>query len=487
MKKLILGILLISNIAFSQGTQISGSQIKDGAITNAKVSNTAGIAYTKINFAGAPPTLVSAENPLTFTAPLLRTVDTISLGTIPVNLGGTGLTAVDAGLVPFGTGGAALATNALFKWDDPTTTLSVPFLTVEGLKVTGNTPQAGYILSALDTDGNLTYTDPAALIPIDANHVVLGTGTGIAASQTMTYDEDQGLIINKSWTAPIESAAYLPKNSFSTSGTYDLGVYDIPDINTYGSIITTTINGSSAVLSASANGVLINTAVNKPMVIVRGIEVSNTISKEVTSSYPVIARTFVSAGANINRAFGLYGRVQGNGGAVTNAFSGYFARPVMDTTGTIDSAAVLAIGPPFTLPGSPVYATNQTWLLIGTNTIPAGNWTINSTSTDPSVFAGKVDAPNITGIKTKTTDYTVTPLDHTILVDASGGNVIITLPAASDNLGAIFVIKKIDNTGNTVTIDGDALELIDGSLTVVTGVQWTAITVQSNGTDWFIL
>lgn len=48
-----------------------------------------------------------------------------------------------------------------------------------------------------------------------------------------------------------------------------------------------------------------------------------------------------------------------------------------------------------------------------------------------------------------------TTLDNTyfiVEVDCSGGNVTVTLPSASNKNGRVYVIRRIDNSGNTLTI-----------------------------------
>lgn len=89
----------------------------------------------------------------------------------------------------------------------------------------------------------------------------------------------------------------------------------------------------------------------------------------------------------------------------------------------------------------------------------------------------------------KSSNYTIDPdNDRYILVDASGGNITISLPSASDaeNKG-VFEIKKTDSSSNLVIIDGNGSETIDGSTTVTINVQYEAISIVSNGTEWFIL
>jgi len=73
---------------------------------------------------------------------------------------------------------------------------------------------------------------------------------------------------------------------------------------------------------------------------------------------------------------------------------------------------------------------------------------------------------------------------RTVLVDATGAARTITLPTAASAKYRKYTIKKIDASVNTVTIDAAGAELIDGALTVVIGIQYGSITVQSNGTEW---
>lgn len=75
----------------------------------------------------------------------------------------------------------------------------------------------------------------------------------------------------------------------------------------------------------------------------------------------------------------------------------------------------------------------------------------------------------------------------TVLVNAVGANRTITLPAAASHIHRIYNIKKIDASANTVTIDGNASETIDGAATKVLAVQYDSYTIQSDGTGWYII
>lgn len=90
-------------------------------------------------------------------------------------------------------------------------------------------------------------------------------------------------------------------------------------------------------------------------------------------------------------------------------------------------------------------------------------------------------------VVTKTSGYTLTISDYLCICDAASGAFTITLPATSGIDGRIYQIKKIDSSTNIVTVDGNASETIDGALTFLITSQYDSITVQTNGTNWYII
>lgn len=84
-------------------------------------------------------------------------------------------------------------------------------------------------------------------------------------------------------------------------------------------------------------------------------------------------------------------------------------------------------------------------------------------------------------------DYTITLGDATKLlaVDASGGPVTITLlPAATATDGYEITVKKVDNSANTVTIDGNGAETIDEAAALVLTTQQQGVTLRSDAANW---
>lgn len=90
-------------------------------------------------------------------------------------------------------------------------------------------------------------------------------------------------------------------------------------------------------------------------------------------------------------------------------------------------------------------------------------------------------------ITTKTAAYIVTANDHTILVDASSAAIPITLPTTSGITGRSYNIKKIDSSINVVTIDASGAQAIDGNLTQTLNDQNESVTIQTDGSNWFIV
>lgn len=89
-------------------------------------------------------------------------------------------------------------------------------------------------------------------------------------------------------------------------------------------------------------------------------------------------------------------------------------------------------------------------------------------------------------ISTKTTNYTVLLTDCFLKANATTGSVTFTLPAAATATGRIFYFKKIDSSANAMILQANGIELIDGSNTQQTTVQWEEFALISDGATWSI-
>lgn len=92
--------------------------------------------------------------------------------------------------------------------------------------------------------------------------------------------------------------------------------------------------------------------------------------------------------------------------------------------------------------------------------------------------------------------HTVTNNDYTIL-DADGYTTILfstdnsarvcNLPTASANTNRRIRIKKIDSGTGTVEIEGEGSETVDGATEVFLYKQYECVTVQCDGSNWYIV
>lgn len=93
---------------------------------------------------------------------------------------------------------------------------------------------------------------------------------------------------------------------------------------------------------------------------------------------------------------------------------------------------------------------------------------------------GSIEAP---GIRAVTADTALTGSDKLLTVDATGGNVTVSLPSLV--AGRVFIVKRIDGSANAVTIDAAGSDLIDGAGSVSMPTQWQSFTLHG-GAQWYV-
>lgn len=135
-----------------------------------------------------------------------------------------------------------------------------------------------------------------------------------------------------------------------------------------------------------------------------------------------------------------------------------------------------------------------------TSELPATTTTKDTDLVQLSVFNGvaydsrKMAMSNFKGfvsgyvnVVTKTASYVATTADTVILCDATSGDITITLPTAVGISGKVFNIKKTNSNANSVTIDANASQTIDGDLTQIITSQYDSVTIVSDGSNWHII
>jgi len=117
-----------------------------------------------------------------------------------------------------------------------------------------------------------------------------------------------------------------------------------------------------------------------------------------------------------------------------------------------------------------------------------------------SLIAGGVEAVNLSTTAAtfsgalQTALTTVTGTTHTAASestiicddDTAGSAITVTLPAASTCTGRTYSIKKVGSTANVI-IDGSGAETIDGATTATLTTQYESLTIQCDGTTWWVI
>lgn len=152
----------------------------------------------------------------------------------------------------------------------------------------------------------------------------------------------------------------------------------------------------------------------------------------------------------------------------------------------------------FTLPnttGTLALTANKLSVFAATTSAELRGVISDETGTGVAVFATAptLATPILNGLQvavtSKSADYTALVTDHVILVDASGGVVTITLPAASasfgSNAGVEWRIKKTDVSANAVTISAAGADTVDGAASTSLTSQYQAKTIITTSTATF--
>lgn len=81
----------------------------------------------------------------------------------------------------------------------------------------------------------------------------------------------------------------------------------------------------------------------------------------------------------------------------------------------------------------------------------------------------------------------ILPSDRMILANATAGPFTIALPPAAESQGREIIIKKVDFTGNVVTIDPSGAEVIDWAGTATLSATNEKKAIVCDGTRWWIV
>lgn len=202
------------------------------------------------------------------------------------------------------------------------------------------------------------------------------------------------------------------------------------------------------------------------------ISVAN-VSGAVPNTVNVIAGTGLSGGgnlaSNITVSLANTAVTTGNYGSSTQV-----AQITIDAQGRITAAANVAVSGGGGGTGNVV--SNVVTISAGDNI----SWT-NATSV---VLSWINDLSNV--VTWTNTIYSVTNNNATILVNHPSAPFGVLLPSASTVVGQQYQIKKIDSSANAVTVSTTSSQTIDGNLTYSLATIYKSVTLQSDGSNYYI-
>jgi len=164
-------------------------------------------------------------------------------------------------------------------------------------------------------------------------------------------------------------------------------------------------------------------------------------------------------------------------GGPASSLSAYPLAPATDLNVNAYPFALGDLASPFSLPSI-------------TDMDAAGNDLVDGSTTIWDTTAGWVPREQVDDEKTTTGPHTsnvTTSGEEVVSVDTSGGAVTVTLASADANLGNFVTVIDVGGAAgiNSITVDTEGSETIDGQSSKTVSSDFSAIIVYSNGTNWF--
>lgn len=338
---------------------------------------------------------------------------------------------------------------------------------------------------------NFLRADGTWAVPSAGANTALSNLASVAINTSLISDADNTDDLGSTSLAWKDVYSYTHKLKGSTSGTITLAATATAGTNTItlpavtGTVVlregTETLSGLktfSGIISTSG-GIQTNTSSLSSNLFVFGGNTNGNLG--------------TTAGYIVEGAAGTYARVAmlGNSANVLVAdYSGaFFVMGQMGmteaATGTHPLLAGMILRSPVITGGAGATTNTATLYIEGapSGITPTGSAYGLWIKAGETSLGGSVRYPTAS----TSTDITLDNTYYTVKVDASGASRTITLPAASGCTGRVYIIKKTDSSGNTVTIDGNSSETIDGATTKVISTQYAGYAVQSDGTNFIII
>jgi hypothetical protein len=307
----------------------------------------------------------------------------------------------------------------------------------------------------------------AANVGAVANTVHVIAGTGLSGGGQLTGN----VTINVANTAVI-TGTYGAANAVGTFTVNQQGqltnasnvAIDIAVANVAGAVANT-VNVLASGLLTGGGALTGNVTIS-----LTDVPIAN-VTGGVANTVNIIAGTGLSGGGNLasNVTIDLANTAVTAG---TYGSSTQVAQITIDAQGRITAASNVAVSGG----GGGNVVTNIATITSGT----AIGWS-NATSV---ILAWENNSSSI--ITWTNTAYAVTANNATILVNYPSAPFTVELPNATAITGQQFKIKKIDSSANAVTVTTTSAQTIDNASTYPLPTQYDGVTLQSDGSNWWI-
>lgn len=449
-----------STTTTGNGFSLASASVTTGNLVNLAITSTGAASNTQtvLNISNSGANANSTQT--TYGAQITNTKTGTSSTNVGLTVSASGGTNNYALLVPSGSVGIGRT--------DPS--VSFP------LDVQGNTRIYNSTSPSSTSGGTLVMSSP---VPTAADQrmgfFALGAINGTASNSAVSFEGHSA----QSWTLGSAQGSYATINTTrigSATRETRVKIFDNGDITfTQGTSATGTPNGytfqlaSHSGLAAGTESVGVNLGGTNPSYQFA----TGALALQRLVRIPAETLSFVgSSTCALAASLGVNGCMTAGANAIITQNAAIYVAAGQAGAGTVSAYGLLI--------NAPTGATNNYAAAF------LGNVGIGVTS-PTSTFHVNGSASFPINTTAKTTAYTITASDHTISCDATTAGFTVTLPTAVGITGRIYVIKKIDATGNVVTVDGNASETIDGSTTQSLDAQWESMMIQSNGANWYIL